>query len=193
MKLSEWAKRENISVFTARRWIKEGRFPVPYYSTPGGQYRVKDPKYVAETTESATQNIVGYARVSSSDQKDDLTRQADRISAYIANMGENSPKVVTEVGSGMNGSRRKINKLLSDPTVGTIVVEHSDRLARMNVPLIASALEASGRRLVIMDTEEIDDDLVQEVVEFMTSIAARFHGKRSAKNRAEHAVRELTE
>lgn len=193
MKLSEWAKRENISIFTARRWIKEGRFPVPYYSTPGGQYRVNDPKYATGNTEPATQKIVGYARVSSSDQKDDLTRQSDRISAYIAAMGENSPEVVTEVGSGMNGSRRKINRLLSDPNVGTIVVEHSDRLARMNVPLISSALGASGRRLVIIDSEEVGDDLVQEVVEFMTSIAARFHGRRSAKNRAERAIKELTE
>lgn len=193
MKLSEWAKRENISIFTARRWIKEGRFPVPYYSTPGGQYRVNDPKYATGNTEPATQKIVGYARVSSSDQKDDLTRQSDRISAYIAAMGENSPEVVTEVGSGMNGSRRKINRLLSDPTVGTIVVEHSDRLALMNVPLISSALGASGRRLIIIDSEEVGDDIVQEVVEFMTSIAARFHGRRSAKNRAERAVKELTE
>lgn len=193
MKLSEWAKRENISIFTARRWIKEGRFPVPYYSTPGGQYRVNDPKYAPGNTEPSTQKIVGYARVSSSDQKDDLTRQSDRISAYIAAMGENSPEVVTEVGSGMNGSRRKINRLLSDPNVGTIVVEHSDRLARMNVPLISSALVASGRRLIIIDSEEVGDDLVQEVVEFMTSIATRFHGRRSAKNRAERAVKELTE
>ena len=193
MKLSEWAKRENISIFTARRWIKEGRFPVPYYSPPGGQYRVTDPKYATGNTEPATQKIVGYARVSSSDQKDDLTRQSDRISAYIAAMGENSPEVVTEVGSGMNGSRRKINRLLSDPTVGTIVVEHSDRLALMNVPLISSALGASGRRLIIIDSEEVGDDIVQEVVEFMTSIAARFHGRRSAKNRAERAVKELTE
>ena len=56
-------------------------------------------------------------------------------------MGVEKPEVVTETGSGMNDKRRKLNRLLSDPTVGTIIVEHRDRLARMNAGLVESALK----------------------------------------------------
>ena len=61
---------------------------------------------------------------------------------------------VTETGSGMNDRRRKLNKVLSDPTIGTIIVEHRDRLARMNAGLIESALNAQGRKLIVVDDTE---------------------------------------
>jgi predicted site-specific integrase-resolvase len=40
-------------------------------------------------------------------------------------------RVVTEVGSGINGRRKKFLGLLRDPAVSTIVVEHRDRFARL--------------------------------------------------------------
>jgi len=39
-------------------------------------------------------------------------------------------KSVSEVGSGLNGHRPKLMKLLADRDVQVIVVEHRDRLAR---------------------------------------------------------------
>ena len=92
--------------------------------------------------------------------------------------------MVEEVGSGMNDSRRKLNRLLADPTVGTIIVEHRDRLARMNAGLVESALKAAGRRLVVVDDSELDDDLVCDMTEVLTSFCARLYGRRSAKNKA---------
>lgn len=187
MKLSEWAMREGIASYTARRWANKGVFPVPVYRTPGGHWIVNDPKY--ETTNINPKRMVGYARISSSDQKKDLQRQADRIAAFMVNLGQTNPEVICEVGSGMNGTRKKLNKILSDPSVGLIIVEHSERLARLNLQLIQSSLEANGRKIIVIDDSEFDNDLVQEITEFMTSVCARLYGKRSAKNRAEHAMK----
>ena len=88
----------------------------------------------------------------------------------------------------MNDRRRKLNKVLSDPTIGTIIVEHRDRLARMNAGLVESALAASGRRLVIVDDTELDGDLVRDMTEVLTSFCARLYGRRSARHRAEQAL-----
>lgn len=129
-----------------------------------------------------------YARVSSSDQKDDLTRQADRLRAFAVNMGVEKPEVVTETGSGMNDKRRKLNRLLADPTVGTLIVEHRDRLARMNAGLVESALKAQGRRVVVVDDTGLDDDLVRDMTEVLTSFCARLYGRRGARHRAEKAL-----
>ena len=76
----------------------------------------------------------------------------------------------------MNDRRRKLNKVLSDPTIGTSIVEHRDRLARMNAGLIESALNAQGRKLIVVDDTELDDDLVCDMTEVLTSFCARSMG-----------------
>lgn len=129
-----------------------------------------------------------YARVSSHDQKADLDRQVARLSAWAAQAGGQVVRVEAEVGSGTNGSRAKVRRLLADPNVTVVVVEHRDRLGRMNTELVEAALAAHGRRLVVLDGGEVDDDLVRDMVEVLTSFCARLYGRRSARNRALKAV-----
>ncbi len=69
-----------------------------------------------------------------------------------------------------------------------VVVEHRDRLGRMNIELVEAALSAHGRRLVVLDDGEVTDDLVGDMVEVLTSFCARLYGRRSARNRAIKAV-----
>lgn len=89
----------------------------------------------------------------------------------------------------MNGSRVKLRRMLSDPAVTQVVVEHRDRLGRMNTELIEAALAANGRSLVVVDSGEAEDDLVRDMIEVMTSMCARLYGRRGAKNRALRAVK----
>lgn len=143
---------------------------------------------VAASAPSISGGLGLYARVSSHDQKADLERQMARLRAWAETTGRPITVSVSEVGSGMNGSRPKIRRLLSDPTVHTIVVEHRERFGRMNVELVEAALNASGRRLVVIDDVEIDDDLVRDMTEVLTSFCARLYGRRSAVNRANAAL-----
>ena len=113
-----------------------------------------------------------YARVSSDDQKAGLDRQVARLAAWAADAGGQVIRVEAEVGSGMNGSRRKARRPLADPTVTAVVVEHRDRLGRMNTELAESALAADGRRLLVLDDGDVDDGLVRDTVEVLTSFCA---------------------
>lgn len=79
-------------------------------------------------------------------------------------------------------------KLLADATITVIVVEHRDRLARFGVELVTAALEAGGRRLVVMNETESKDDLVQDMTDVLTSLCARLYGQRGAANRARRAL-----
>lgn len=162
--------------------------PVPAEHTPTGMWLIHDPKYETTPTPTAAGRTVCYARVSSSDQKQDLQRQADRLKAFAINLGIEDAQVVTEIGSGMNDRRRKLNRLLKDPTVTTLIVEHRDRLARMDAGLIESALKAQGRRIIVVDDTELDDDLMRDMTEALTSFCARLYGRRSARHRAEKAL-----
>jgi putative resolvase len=69
------------------------------------------------------------------------------------------------------------------------VVEHRDRLARLNSELVEAALSAHGRRLVVLDEGEVDDDLVGDMNEAVTRFCAHRYGRRSARHRAEEALR----
>ncbi len=95
---------------------------------------------------------------------------------------------VAEVGSGLNGSRRKLKRLLADASVGTIVVEHRERLARFGVEYIEAALAGQGRQVVVIEEREVDDDLVGEITEVLRSMCAGLYGRCSAKRRAERAI-----
>ena len=114
--------------------------------------------------------------------------QDARLVEYANAQGWSVGKAVTEVGSGMNGRRPKLMRLLSDPQVRVIVVEHRDRLMRFGFEYLETALAAQGRRLVVLDLGEVQDDLVQDMVEVLTFFCARLYGKRPARNRARKAM-----
>ncbi len=189
MLVREWAAREGLNPQTVWKWCRTGKMPVPVEHTPSGMWLVHDPKYETPTPDGNEGRTVCYARVSSADQKDDLKRQADRLKAFVIGMGVEDPEVVMETGSGMNDRRRKLNRLLSDPTVTSIIVEHRDRLTRMNAGLVESALKAQGRRIIVVDDTELDDDLARDMTEVLTSFCARLYGRRAAKHKAEAALR----
>ena len=132
--------------------------------------------------------VVVYARVSSPDQRADLDRQVARVTRWATGNGHRVTGVACEVGSGLNGRRPKLRRILSDPSGTVIVVEHRDRLARFGVEHPESALAAAGRRVVVADPGETADDLVRDMIEVLTSICARLYGRRGARNRAIRAV-----
>ena len=195
MLVKEWARLEGLHPQTVWKWCRQGTMPVPVEQTPTGMWLIHDPKYETASqpnpadSRTADSRTVCYARVSSGDQKNDLQRQADRLKAFALGMGVEHPEIVTETGSGMNDRRRKLNRLLADPTVGTLIVEHGDRLARMNAGLVESALKAQGRRIIVVDDTELDDDLVRDMTEVLTSFCARLYGRRAAKRKTDAALR----
>lgn len=160
--------------------------PVPVRQAPSGTWLVD------EVSVQPSGRVVVYCRVSSADQKAGLDRQAVRVVSGANGLGLAVAEVVTEIGSGLDGRRRKLHRLLADPGTAVIVVEHRDRLARFGVEHLEAALSASGRRLVVLDPAETTDDLVRDITEVLTSMCARLYGRRAAKNRAARAVAAAT-
>ena len=181
MKLSEWARQQGISYKTAWRWVRQGKMPVPFEQTATGTILVRD-------VQPASGSVAVYSRVSSADQRSDLDRQVARLVAYANDQGWPVWKTVAEIGSGLNGYRPKLMRLLSDPEVKVIIVEHRDRLMCFGLEYVEQALQAQGRRVMVVDAGEVKDDLVQDMLEVLTSFCARLYGRRSARNRAKKAL-----
>lgn len=181
MKLSDWARQEGIDYKTAYRWFRAGSLPIPSTQISTGTILVHPP-------EAKSNEAILYARVSSFDQAADLDRQIARLVEFATSRNLQIVRCVKETGSGLNGHRSKLLRVLSDPAIPTIVVEHRERLARFGVEYIEAALAAHGRQLVVADETELKDDLVRDMTDVLTSLCARLYGRRSARNRAKRAV-----
>jgi putative resolvase len=184
VKLSEWATQQGVHYQTAWRWWKRGTLPVPARQLASGTILVEAPASPAGTPG----RTVVYARVSAYDQRADLDRQVARTVGWAGARQLAVDQVVTEIGSGLNGRRPKLARLLTDAQVTTIVVAHRDRLARFGVEHLQAALAAQGRRMVVADDRETTDDLVRDMVEVLTSFCARLYGRGGARNRALRAM-----
>jgi len=179
-----------VSYKTAWRWWHAGQLDA--YQVASGTIIVR------ETLEAAgrpldAQQVAVYARVSAAENRPNLESQADRLVAYCAAKGYQVHQVVKEVGSGVNDSRPKFLKLLADPSLAVIVVEHKDRATRFGFRYIEVLLERQGRRVEVVNLAENGrDDLVADLVAIVYSFCARLYGQRRAKRKTETVVRELT-
>ncbi len=178
MRLSVYAKKMGVTYKTAFRWWKSGRLDA--YQIETGTIIVREPATAQEAA-----SVALYARVSSADQKEDLDRQMQRLKDYAAAHGYQVSKTVSELASGLNDKRPKLMKLLTDASVGVIVVEHRDRLTRFGFHYIEQLMQMQGRRLEVIFPSDTDNDLVDDFIAVITSMASRIYGRRTSKRRAE--------
>ena len=181
--LTAWGRLYGFDKATTARMHHAGKLPpeLQVEHLPNGRY------YVVVPPEQDGRCVV-YARVSSGGQKEDLDRQVGRVVEWATQQGYRPDEVVKEMGSGLSGNRRWLRRVIADPTVKVIVVEHRERLCRFGFEYVEAALAGRGARIVVMDQDEVEDDLVRDVTEVMTSLCARLYGRRSAKRRAERAL-----
>jgi putative resolvase len=175
MRLSPYAKQMGVSYRTAFRWWKAGKLDA--YQLDTGTIIVRD--------KVSLPTVALYARVASAEQKQDLEKQLERLRDYAAAKGYQVIKEVTELASGLNDQRPKLMKLLTDASIGTILVEHKDRLTRFGYHYIEQLLACQGRKLEVVFPSDTNDELIDDFVAVITSMAARLYGRRNSKRRAE--------
>jgi len=184
MKLSEYARINSCTYRTAWNRYKAGKI----------KCRIDDTGHVIvfSQKEQKPSYIVTYARVSSSENKDNLETQSKRLIDYCNANGWKTHENIKEVGSGLNDKRKKLLKILSKGKATKIVVEHKDRLARFGVSYIETICKHIGCDLHIINNSDTDkEDLVQDFVSVITSFCARLYGQRRNRRRTEELIKTL--
>lgn len=183
IKISDYARKHGVTSRTVWNWIKNGSVQVE--KTKTGR------NFIIEGERDALKVGV-YCRVSSSENKDNLDRQKERLLSYCNAKGYKVDKIVCEIGSGLNDNRPKLERLLVDSSINLIVVEHSDRLARFGLNYIQKLLEIQNRGIEIVNPPQTEkEDLIQDFVSIITSFTARLYGQRRNKRNTEKLIREL--
>lgn len=182
--ISQAAKLKGVSTSTLRRWETEGIL-IPERTANG--HRPYDLNQLLGIKKDLSFTI-GYARVSSHDQKEDLTRQIQVLELFSAQNGWQI-EIISDLGSGLNYSKKGLKRLINLITnnqVERLVLTHKDRLLRFGSELIFSLCEIFGTEVVIINRTEdsnFEEDLANDVLEIITVFSARLYGSRSHKNR----------
>ena len=190
--ISEAARILGVTTTTLRNWDKKGLLK-PDEITKG-----KARRYRIESLRNINRNIIftkddlktiAYARVSSHDQKEDLTRQVQVLELYCSKHGYKY-EVIQDLGSGMNYYKKGLTKLIDlilDNQVQRLVLTHKDRLLRFGTELIFSICEAKNVEVIIInqgdEAPSFEEELAKDVLEIITVFSAKLYGSRSKKNK----------
>lgn len=185
LKLSEYAKKNSISYRTAWRHYKLGLIPnAKQLST--GTIVVED-----NTNISIREYTVIYARVSSSENRNNLDSQAKRLEQFCLAKGWIINEVVKECASGLNDTRPKLIKILTEKKATRLVVEHKDRLTRFGFNYIKILYPEC--EIIVVNEVENKEDLFEDFVSLVTSFCARIYGRRRSKRKTEELIKKLEE
>ena len=189
MRLRDYAKREGISYLTAYRWWRAGQ--LQGRQTPTGMILIDDPRTPAGRPGN---RAIIYARVSSSDSRQNAQTQAERLQQWAVASGNIIIDQVIETASGLDDQRPKLHRLMRRDDWDLLVVEHRDRLTRFGFAYLEGWAESAGRKIVVVNQVEPeggDADLAQDFVAIITSMCQRIYGRRRAARKTERLVAEL--
>lgn len=182
-----------VSAQTLRNWDKSGKLKPHHRSSNGYRYYSESDLNVILGKRSGEGITVGYCRVSSNKQKDDLVRQEDNMRTYLLAQGKPF-EIISDIGSGINYNRKglqEIIKRMADRSVSKVVVLYKDRLARFGYDLIKYIADLYGCEIEIIDNTEKTEqqELVEDLVQIITVFSCKLQGKRA--NKAKKMIQEI--
>ena len=187
-KLSRWAKENGYTYNGAYSFIVR-RNGLPYERLKTGTIFV----LIEEPDKAISKGVALYSRVSSSQNKSNLEAQQKRLEDYAAAKGYQISNNVTEIGSGLNDQRPKLQKLLASNDWEVLIVEHKDRLTRFGFAYLETLLARTNQRIEVINVSEDKQDLMDDFVSVITSFCARLYGQRRTKRATERLIKELNE
>ena len=196
--IGEFAKVIGKTTKTLRNWDQSGKLKPARVESTGYRYYSQEQlnQFLGlKNMESKNKKVIGYCRVSSHKQKDDLERQIDNVKTYMYAKGYQF-EIITDIGSGINYNKKGLNQLIDMVTnseVEKIVVLYKDRLIRFGYELIENICNKYGTTIEIIDNtkKSEEQELVEDLIQIVTVFSCRLQGKRA--NKAKKIIKELLE
>lgn len=192
LRIGQAAKYLGVSTSSLRNWERDGL--IKPFRTQSDQRR-----YTKEMLDELIKNrasddqkpydhlTIGYCRVSSDYQQDDLKRQIDDVSQFCVASGYQF-KIIQDIGSGLNYNKKGLKELINmicHKQCERVVVNYQDRLVRFGFDLIQEICQANQVELIVINQTSTDDpnrELVEDVLSIITVFSAKLYGERSHKN-----------
>jgi len=188
-KIGQFSRLTGISIPTLRVWDKKGILK-PEFKTPHGERRYSDAQLqsILQKKPDTSRINIGYARVSSKKQEDDLKRQIDLLELFLAKQGKPF-KIISDIGSGINYSKeglKELIKLISLNQIDKIYVLYKDRLVRFGFELIEEFAKLHSTNIEIVNQTEDktdEEELVEDILNIIHVFSCKLNGKKSHINK----------
>ena len=178
-----------VTAQTLRNWDKEGKLKPAYIKSNGYRYYSEDSilSYTQERKTKKELTVIGYARVSSKKQSDDLERQVRNLKLYLDNKYQ-SYEIITDIGSGINYTKKGLQLLIdkiNKKEVDVIVVLYKDRLLRFGFELVEYFAKINNVKIEVIDkvNKTQDEELVEDLIQIITVFSCKLQGKRKTKTK----------
>ena len=196
--IGQFAKLIGKTTQTLRNWDKDGSLKPHYITRSGYRYYSQEQlnHFLGLKSEiQLNKKTIGYCRVSSHKQKNDLERQIENLKTYMYAKGYQF-EIITDIGSGINYNKKGLNQLIDmiiNSEVDKIVVLYKDRLIRFGYELIENLCNKYGTTIEIIDNTEKSEEqeLVEDLIQIVTVFSCKLQGKRA--NEAKKMIKELLE
>jgi putative resolvase len=197
--IGEFAKLIGKTEQTLRNWDKNNTLKPHHIIESGYRYYSQEQLNhffgLKNNKEQQNRRIIGYCRVSSNKQKDDLERQIENVKTYMVARGYQFD-IINDIGSGINYNKKGLNQLIeliSSSQVEKIVILYKDRLLRFGFELIENLCSQFNTTIEIIDnTEKTEEqELLEDLIQIVTVFSCRLQGKRA--NKAKKMIKELLE
>lgn len=179
-----------VTAQTLRNWDKEGKLKPSYIKSNGYRYYSEDSilSYTQERKTKKNLNVIGYARVSSKKQEDDLNRQIDYLKQYISNKYQTF-EIISDIGSSINYNKKGLQKLIEKinrKEVDIIVVLYKDRLLRFGFELIEYFASLNNVKIEVLDKKDKSEEqeLTEDLIQIIKVFSCKLQSKRKSKTKA---------
>ena len=185
--IHEFSKLISRTPQTLRNWDLLGKLK-PHHTGANG-YRYYSHQQLNELLgiTDTQRKVIGYCRVSSNKQKDDLIRQVENMDKYLSSLSCEY-EIIQDIGSGINYSKKGLKNLLkkiNNKEVSKIVVFYKDRLLRFGFELVEYMANLNGCEIEVLDNTEKTEqqELVEDLIQIVTVFSCKLQGKRANKTR----------
>lgn len=191
--INKFSKIIGVTPQTLRNWDRSGKLHPHHTSSNGYRYYSEDQLNAVTGIQTGPKKVIGYCRVSSPKQKDDLERQTENLRKYLYAQG-NPFEIITDIGSGINYKKKGLLDLIrriESNQAEKVVVLYKDRLLRFGFELIETIAAIHDCKIEIVDTTQKSEqqELVDDLVQIITVFSCKLQGKRA--NKAKKMIQEL--
>lgn len=188
MSIGKFAKLVGVTPTTLRRMHESGEL-IPHHISEGGTryYSTDQLKFFTNNDVESVKLVVGYCRVSTTSQKDDLKTQIENVKSYMYAKGYQF-EIIEDVGSGINYKKKGLQTLISkicNREISKIVVLYKDRLVRFGYEMLEYLCTIHDVEIEIIDNTECskEQELTDDLIQIITVFANHLYGQRSKKTK----------
>ena len=196
LKPKEVSEKLNVTVWTLQDWDRKGKLKAFRNPKTNRRYYTEEQidKFLGIRNQISEGKNLIYCRVSNQGQKDDLVNQVEFLKTFCNAKAEIVDEVLTDIGSGLNYSRKNFNRILEMAAQGKIrrlYISHKDRLIRFGYEWFEQFLKKHACEVIVVTNESMSpqEEMIQDLISIIHVFSCRIYGLRKYKKKLKEELK----